>query len=689
MNPGTYSGSVIVTALGSGNSPLTIPVTLTISNNPLLTVTPAFATFNYQIGTTLPSPVTVGVASTMGTLPFTVTVADPVYFVTASPTSGTATTTPTPITLSVLPSVAVALPAGTYTNTVNVTAATGGTQQIQTTLNVSASPLINVAPQALSFSYAQNGALPTSQSLAVTSTSGSLPVSFTSSQTWLLVSGANPTTPSNIVVAIYPTGLNPGTYTGQITITSGTQTFTVPVTLNISSGIAIGGTPTSLSFSQATGGTAPAAQNIALTSTNSASISYSATAATTTGGSWLILNNTANTPTVSGTAPGNLAVSVNGASLQPGTYNGTVTVASVGATNSLLVIPVTLTITQSQGIATNPTSLTFNGSVAGSAPAAQTVSVTSTTGSPVSFTATAQATGGNWLSVTPSSGTTTASVTVSVNQAGLAAGTYTGTVTLAASTQGATPLTIPVTLTVGAQNKPVPTTIINAASGGQGLVAPGEIITVFGSGLGPASAAGLMLTQSGTVATTVAQVTVTFDGVAAPLTYVSSTQINCVVPYEVSGKTTSQMVVSFNGLASAATTVGIGATSPGLFTLNASGTGPAAVLNQNSSLNSASNAAAKGSTIVIFATGEGIGAPAVATGTVIGTTLSKPAATISVTVGGVPATVAYAGSAPGNVAGVFQLNVVVPAGAPSGASVPVVVTAGSVTSQNNATVAIQ
>jgi uncharacterized protein (TIGR03437 family) len=181
---------------------------------------------------------------------------------------------------------------------------------------------------------------------------------------------------------------------------------------------------------------------------------------------------------------------------------------------------------------------------------------------------------------------------------------------------------------------------------------------------------------------------VTFNGVPAPLTYVSATQINCVVPYEVAGSATAQVQISYNGLTSTNIAQNVIATAPGLFTQNASGTGLGAILNSNYQLVNAGNPAPRGSIIILYGTGEGLTTPAGVTGTVAGTALKNPVAPVSVSIGGQTATVLYSGSAPGLVSGVLQINAMVPAGIAAG-NQPVLVTIGTQTSQSNVLVALQ
>ena len=108
-----------------------------------------------------------------------------------------------------------------------------------------------------------------------------------------------------------------------------------------------------------------------------------------------------------------------------------------------MTVPVTLTVTL-PALTVTPSSLTFSYTRGGTAPAAQSVSITSN-GSALSYTVSTSAT---WLVVTPTSGTTPGSISVSINTTGLAAGTYTGTVTITSSGASNSPRTVSVTLTV-------------------------------------------------------------------------------------------------------------------------------------------------------------------------------------------------------------------------------------------------
>jgi uncharacterized protein (TIGR03437 family) len=244
--------------------------------------------------------------------------------------------------------------------------------------------------------------------------------------------------------------------------------------------------------------------------------------------------------------------------------------------------------------------------------------------------------------------------------------------------------------TPGTGPAPVATSagVVNAASFQPGPVAPGELVTIFGTGIGPTTLAGYQITAFNYFDSLAGDTTVLFDGIPAPLIYASGGQTTVIVPYSVAGQTSAQMVVVYHGQASAPATVPVAAAAPALFSANSSGKGNGAIFNQDSSVNSPSNPAAKGSIVVLFGTGEGQTNPAGASGRIALTVFPKPVLPVKVTIGGIDAAVAYAGAAPSLVSGVFQINATVPLGVASGAAA-VMVTVGTVSSQPGLTVAVE
>ena len=193
-----------------------------------------------------------------------------------------------------------------------------------------------------------------------------------------------------------------------------------------------------------------------------------------------------------------------------------------------------------------------------------------------------------------------------------------------------------------------------------GLVAPGELVAIFGTVVGPAQPAGLAVDANGMLATSIGQTQVLFDGVPAPMVYASPGQTMAIVPFGVAGQIYTNLQVSVNGYLSNAVPVQLTESQPGIFTQNASGSGPGAILNQDYSVNSVANPAAAGSVVMVYATGLGLLNPPLPDGEIAGASLSYCVQTVTATIDGVAAPVLYAGTAPGLVTGVYQVNIQLP-----------------------------
>lgn len=687
LQPGTYTGSVTLTAVGAGNNPQTIAVTLNVSNSVLADVFPGTLSFNFQTGGAAPAVQIVSVASTGAPLQFmaAAVTSSGGNWLSIAPTSGTS---PASFNVAANPS---GLAAGSYAGTITVTAAGAANSPvtIPVHLTVSDSALLNASPGALEFATTLGGPAQAFQTISLTSTNAGSPINFTVSSgtnaggNWLVAGPGSGTTPSNLNVAVNASGLAAGAYTGSIVVTapaSANSPITIPVTLVVAPSAALAASPASLTFNQAFGGTPPATQNLAVTSSSGA-LSFSAVASTTVGGNWLAV------AAAGGTTPGSVTVSVNGARLSQGAYTGSVTIIAAGAFNSPLTIPVSLVVGPPPPVAVDKTSLTFDARIAGPAPDSQAIAVSASGASVPFMLSVTTASGGPWLSASPSTGTTPATVTVAVNAAALTAGVYHGTIAIGSPTTADNPQTINVTLNLAAAVTPVIGGVENAATLSPQKVSPGLIITIFGTDIGPATPATLTL-DGNKVSTTLGGTQVLFDQIPAPVIYASSTQVSAIVPYEVGGRFATNLQISFNGALSNTLQLAVGETSPGIFTLTATGSGQGAILNQDLSINGSSKPAAAGSIIVIYATGEGATNPPGQTGAITANATTFPSSDVSLTVAGVPARILYAGEAPGLVAGVLQVNAVLPQNVPSGPAA-VVLTIGGVSSQPNVTVAVQ
>ncbi len=402
LTAGTYTSSLTV------NGTQTVPVSLTVTAAPTLSVSPAALNFSYQIGGAQPAAQTVNVSSSGGAANFSVTSSVP--WITTSVSSGTA-----PATVSVTVNASSFSP-GNYSGTLTF----NGTQTVTVGLVVAAgnTPLLAVSPTSLSFASQAGGAAPAAQNLTLSSSGAPINFTIASNAPWLAASVSSGTTPATIAVSASPSGLSAGVYNGTLTINGA---VVVAVSLTVSGSSALTASPSSLAFAHQLGTSAPTAQTLNLGSTSTPlPFTISSNAA------WLSVNIS------SGTTPATVSVNVNPGGLPAGTYNGALT---VGGT---LSVPVTLTVSSGPTLTANPTSLAFSYQLGGPLPSTQTLNVGST-GTSLPFAITSNAA---WLTTSLSGGATPTAVSVSANPAGLAAGTYNAALTIGGT------LTVPVTLTV-------------------------------------------------------------------------------------------------------------------------------------------------------------------------------------------------------------------------------------------------
>ncbi len=240
-------------------------------------------------------------------------------------------------------------------------------------------------------------------------------------------------------------------------------------------------------------------------------------------------------------------------------------------------------------------------------------------------------------------------------------------------------------------NKPlfISTGVVDGASAESGAVVPGKVLALYGARLAPTGYAGPQV-DNGKFASKVNNVQVLFDTVPAPILYTTDGQLSVVAPYALDGKSGTQVVVKNGSFSSDPVALPVARVAPSIFSTNLTGTGQGAVLNQDLSPNNAKNPAPAGSIIVVYATGEGQTTPGGVDGQrADGPTYPSPAPKpVTVTIGGVPAEVLYAGAAPQLIAGVMQVNARIPAGVQTGDQ-PLVVTVGTSASQPGITVAVK
>jgi uncharacterized protein (TIGR03437 family) len=230
--------------------------------------------------------------------------------------------------------------------------------------------------------------------------------------------------------------------------------------------------------------------------------------------------------------------------------------------------------------------------------------------------------------------------------------------------------------------------VTSAATNVQGSIAPGEVVVLYGSGMGPSQLQTYQLDANGFVPKSLGGTSVYFGGMVAPVIYTSATQVAAVVPFAITGQSVP-VFVQYQNQTSAPVSVAVASAVPGIFTTDSSGQGQAVAFNQNLQVNRSANPAAPGSLLSLIATGGGQTSPNSTDGMFGAPPLPMlTALPVTVTIGGQPATISYAGAAPGQVAGILEITVRVPSGIQPGDAVPVTLKVGDTSAQTGVTVAI-
>ena len=516
-------------------------------------------------------------------------------------------------------------------------------------------PLLPVEP--LTYIFQPGSEFPTSQLVGYWMPLGSVelpPVTATTNQPWLKVTvqSAN-AAGATLLVELNGSTFVPGTtYRGEITIFSSTppRPQTIPVTVYARAA----GTPYAPAPSPPVPtrleALSPSALNLYFEPDSSAFLpnvgirlqpDWFALALTTTtqsGGDWLRATN-------NGLASV-FYVTVDARALPPGIYTGSINVRPFGAENSLdLPVRITITGTTTPAITVTPRSLGVGGSAEG------ILSVTSA-GAPLTvYTSIAAGPQGCQSRVVLGEGQlqplTPAKISVSCRGE---PGRFEGSVRIVVGTRFfLIPLAIeiPVADYIGPVTPPLLSAVTHAAANRTGPIAPGQIVTLHGIGR---------------------ERTVTFDGLPATVLFESLFQTNVLVPNGLREKQTSIRVISEG---TSTVTIPVAETVPGLFTLDGSGQGQGAVLNQDHTVNGPANPAAAGSVVQIFATGI----------TASGRT--------RVTIGGREAAILFEGLVPQAGPGLFQINAVVPATAVPNPATAITLQSGDITAQTLVTIAVR
>lgn len=645
---GITNGMVQITA-NATNSPINVPVTINPNVQSTLQVFPTQLAFNWATGSPSPQAQSFNVTSNTPGLQFTTTQSPNTPWLVVA---NAAAQTPGQVVIAVNP---VGLQPGTRNAFVTVTpVGGGGAVQIPVTFTITtAISNLVLSPPTLNFNFQIGGGAPQEQTIAVNTSRPDAPLAFTAAissatgASWLRISSTSGTTPGFFSVGLNTQNLSEGTYNATIVVQAegaGNNPQTVPVTLTVSRQFSFTATPNSLSFTGAIG-SAPQTSSVQLTAL-SPPLGFVATSSST----WLTVS------PGGGSAPATLGIAVNPQGLGPGTYQGNVQVSPTITGAQTLTIPVTLTLTSNAQLRVAPAALTFTANE-GVAPAAQSLQVTSST-TPIPYTL---QTNQPWLGLSQTGGTTPGSPLITLLPAGLTAGTYRGEIRVTTSEPGNVPILVPVTYTVvPAPRIPEIRAVTNAASFLITNLSPLMIFTIFGENLN--AAGGRLL----------------IDGSPAQLLATSDNQWTGVAPASIGSQPRVSLQAEVNGVLGAVVPISVVAAAPAIFTMDASGRGQAAALNQTGELNTAFSPANPGSVIVFYVSGAG----AVAEN---GTSLVFP---IQVEIDGQPAEILYAGQAPGQVLGLTQINARIPTGVRSGA-LPVVVRSGGFGSAGTVTIEVQ
>ena len=538
-------------------------------------------------------------------------------------------------------------------------------------------------PASLAFTWQSGSALPSGKSLAVKSGSSAAAFTVTVSPgtaLWLSASPESGALPAALTVRVNPSGLPVGSYSANLQIAAtGLTTLTVPVTLTVTAPLPTL-TLSVMNLDFVTPPNPPADQTIVLNTTGGP-ISFTAAPQ---GAPWMDVN--PKSGVVLPGIPTTLTVSVDSSTLSPQTapYSGKLVITATGVPTANKTQNVTVNLTAN---ASTPTisSLWPTAALVNTGPLTLTIR-----GTGFYKGTTAKITG----QATPLKTTFISATTMLADLPGTmiaTAGTLPVVVTNPAPGGDSTASNFTVSST------PVVQAVVSAASYSAGPVSPGELVTLFGYGIGPSTAAGMSVI-SGYAATTVQGTTVDIDGKAAPIVYLSRDQITVQVPYNVTLGASKTESVNNNSVI-ATGTVATASAAPGIFTLDGSGIGQAAALtfSQSSGLyavNGASAPARIGDVVILYLTGEGDYATTVTprTGYVVPSTLTplpqlSPAP--AVTIGGATAVVQYAGPMVGGILGLLQINAVVPDTSTKGASVPVTVDMGGNPTQTGVTLVVK
>jgi len=704
LTAGTYQATVTIASRFTSPSSYTIPVTLTVTaaGQPSLSVSPNGLTFAFvQQSPALTRPIVLSNVGG-GSLPFTASTktSSGGSWLQVSTSSGTLPAFGSlPLNVTADPT---GLAPGTYSGVVTVSTTT-----IPVTMTVSAVSQTILIPQTgLSFYAVQGGGPPPGQSFNIlNSGSGQMPwtISATtlSGGPWLSIFPQSGQTDAGVPlvpvveVNIDPAGLPAGTYYGTVKVsapgaTNNPQFVSIVLTV-LPAGSLVGPIvqPTGLIFAGVQDAEAPGAQNITIQSTSSAPVTFTSSQATISGFTTLPTGGT-----ITPTQPQEIVIQPDLTGLKPGVYRGVLTLSfSDGNTRAVSLVLVVIPAGSSLPAArTSPackpstlapvfTQLANASSVVAGFPAQVSVNVIDdcanpmTTGGvtvsfdngdiPVRLTSLKQGTwAGTW---TPQHPAAQVLITATAN---IPAQNLSGQVQIKVGQQ--TGLQAPLISSGG---------VVNGASfAAQAPLAPGSLVSLFGTNLAQSQASAGSLP----LPTNLGGASVQFGSATVPLLFSSTGQVNAIIPYGMAVNTTQQVFVSLGSSISVPEPITMAGAAPGIFTVD----GKQGIVFDGANIANATNPAKAGDTLVIYCTGLGEVTPSVLAGTPAPISpLSNTVNTVTATIGGIAASVQFAGLTPG-FAGLYQVNAVVPTGVTPGNQVPLILTAAG-QSSTPVTIAVQ
>jgi uncharacterized protein (TIGR03437 family) len=736
---GSYQGSIEISAPSAAPAVTTIPVTFTVTGGAAagLSVQPPRLDFRVRAGTAVPVQWLRIENAGVGTLNWTAGAAVSVgSWLTISPASGTA---PANLQVSVNPA---GLSPGSYAGSITIQSGAAGqsvTVPVNLLISSATAGVILLSQTSLMFRAVEGGGVDPPQAFgALNIGAGAMDWSAQATETWLRISPASgrsdagSTQIPEVTVSVDPAGLKAGFYVGLIQATAGGANNS-PQVVRVETQVMPAGTklgasvrPTGLIFVAAAGGAAPAAQEVDIATPETSPIQF---VSQPIGGTWV--TRFPDSGNASRDNPGRILVQADVSGLAAGVYRAGITVmtmndgelhpvnvlllvlpagasiqavlaalrdspseaealvrsltdgpvaAASGCTASKLLLQFTSLFTRFNAVVGWPTTIRVEArDDCGNAAVGATVVLSFSNGDPP-LVLTDLKNGqyqGQW-----SPGGTTPQVAVTAQAVWQ---NLQGQATAAAQV-GLNPNPKDVTLNQGG--------VLLGAGFERGPVAPGSIISLFGQNLAASSATA----QTLPLPRTLNGVRVLVGEKEAPLFYVGPSQVNAQVPVELETDRQLQVRIEANGVSSAPEPLQTSAARPGIFTLGPAFATQGAVLIANTDtlamapdprLQRSMRPAQVGEIISIFCTGLGATDPAVASGQPgpSAEPLARVKTPVTVTIGGKPATVYFAGFAPG-FAALYQVNAQVPADVAPGDAVPVVITQGGFSS-NTATIAVR